>query len=83
MSKMTEATMPEGGGRCSGSEDSSGARRCWEERVAVTCAIAPGDHAPCLKVLHREAKWVKLNGTIIISSETTYGNQILNNVRRH
>jgi hypothetical protein len=27
----------------------------------------------CLKVLHRKAKWIKFNGTIIISSETTYG----------
>jgi hypothetical protein len=83
MSKMTEATMPEGGGRCDGSEDSSGAGRCWEGWVEVTRAIAPGDHALCLKVLHREAKWVKLNVTIIISSETTYENQILNNVRQH
>jgi len=80
---MTETTVPEGGGRRGSGEGSSGAGWCREEWVEVTRAIAPGDHAPCLKVLHREAKWVKLNGTIIISSETTYGNQILNNVRRY
>ena len=80
MSEVTEATMPKWRGRHGGGEGSGGAGWCGEERVEVTRAIAPGDHAPCLKVLHREAKWVKLNGTIIISGETTYGNQILNNV---
>ena len=70
---MTKAAVPKRSGRRGGGEGSGGAGWCGKEQVEVTRAIAPGDHAPCLKVLHREAKWVKLNGTIIISSETTYG----------
>ena len=71
MSEMTKATMPKGGGRRGSGEGGSGAGWCREERVEVTRAIAPSDHAPCLKVLHRKSKWVKLNRTIIISSEAT------------
>ena len=84
MTDVTEAAMPEGGGRCnSEGGGAGGAGGCGrEERVEITRAIAPGDHAPCLEVLHRKAKWVKLDGTIIISGETTDRNQVLNNVRR-
>jgi hypothetical protein len=68
---MTETTMPQGGG---------GGRSCEcmyaaggrEERVEVTRAIAPSDHAPCLKVLHRKAKRIKLYRTVIISGESAY-----------
>ena len=80
MTEVTKAAMPEGGGGCCDSEGGSTSWRWTKEWVEVTRAIAPGDHALCLKVLHREAKRVKFNGTIIISGETTYGNQILNNV---
>jgi hypothetical protein len=76
MTDVTEAAMPEGGRRCnSEGGGAGGAGGCWrEERVKVTRAIAPGDHALCLKVLHRETKRIKLNGTVIISGETTNGN---------
>jgi len=68
---MTEMTMPQGGGGGSSHECgyAAGGR---EERVEVTRAIAPGDHAPCLKVLHRKAKRIKLYRTIIISGEPAY-----------
>jgi hypothetical protein len=67
---MTKAAVPKRSWRCGGGEGSGGAGWCWKERVEVTRAIAPGDHAPCLKVLHRKVKWVKFNGAIIISNET-------------
>jgi len=73
VTKMTKAAVPKRSGRRGGGEGSGGAGWCGKERVEVTRAIAPGDHAPCLKVLHREAKRVKFDGAIIISSETTYG----------
>jgi hypothetical protein len=81
MTDITKAVMPEGGGGRGGSEGSSAGWCWWKEWVEVTHAIAPGDHAPCLEVLHKKAKWVKLDGKIIVSGETTNGNQILNNVR--
>jgi hypothetical protein len=80
MTEMTEMTMPEDGGGCGGSEGGgAGYRR--KERVEITRTIAPSDHAPCLKILHSKAKWVKLDGTIVISGKAMNGNQILNNVR--
>jgi len=73
VTKMTKAAVPKRSGRRSGGEGSGGAGCCEKEQVEVTRAIAPCDHAPCLKVLHRKAKRVKFDGTIIISSETKYG----------
>ena len=43
--------------------------------------IAPDDHVPRTKILHKEAKRVKFNRTVVVSSELTSGNKILNNVR--
>jgi hypothetical protein len=65
---MTETTMPKSGGRCRSSEGKGAGWR--EEWVKVSRAIAPGDHTLCLKILLRKAEGIKLNGTIIISSET-------------
>jgi hypothetical protein len=74
MTDVTKAAVSEGGRRSSSCEG-SGAGWCqWEERVEITRAIVPGDHAPCLKVLRREAEWVKLDGTIIVIGETTNKN---------
>ena len=53
------------------------------ERIEVARAIAPGDHVPGLQILHRKAKWIKFNGTVIVGGEATNGNQILNNIGRH
>jgi hypothetical protein len=39
---------------------------CTEAR-----AIAPGDHFLRREILHREAKWVKLHGTPIVSAKAT------------
>ena len=48
MTVMTKAVMPEGGGGRGSSEGGSAGWSWWIERVGVTHAIAPGDHAPCL-----------------------------------
>ena len=71
--------MPKGSGS---SEECGGAGGGGVERVEVARAIAPDDHVPGVQVLHRKAKRIKLNGTIIIGGKTTNGNQVLNNVRR-
>jgi len=41
-------------------------------------AIAPDDHVPRLKVLHRTTRQVKLNRTIIVGSELANKNKIIN-----
>jgi hypothetical protein len=61
--KMPETTMPKRSG-CS--DGCGGAGGEWKERVEVARAIAPGDHVPGLQILHRKAKRIKFNGTIII-----------------
>jgi hypothetical protein len=68
---MTETTMPQGGGGGSSRECgyAAGGREEW---VEVTRVIALGDHALCLKGLHRKAKRIKLYGTVIISGEPVY-----------
>ena len=53
------------------------------ERVQRAGAIAPDDHVPRQKILHRTISGVKLNRTIIIDSELAYRNQILNKLRRN
>jgi hypothetical protein len=73
--------MPKGGRGSSGSEGGGAGGRWNEERVKVTRTIAPGDHAPGLKILHRKTKRIKLNGTVVISGKAANGNQILNNAR--
>ena len=70
---MTETTVPKSGGGQYGGEGGS-AGYWWKEQVEVARNIAPGDYAPSLKVLHREAKWVKLNRTVVISGKVTNGN---------
>ena len=74
MTDMTKAAMLEGGGGCGRSEGGSAGWCWWKERIEVTRAIAPSDHAPCLEVLHRKAKRIKLDRTVIIGGETTNGN---------
>jgi hypothetical protein len=43
----------------------------WVERVEVARAIAPGDHVPGLQILHRKAKRIKFNGTVVVGGKTT------------
>ena len=64
-------------------EERGGAGGGAVERVEVARAIAPGDHVPSVQVLHRKAKRIKFDGTVIIGGKTTDRNQILNNVGRH
>jgi hypothetical protein len=78
--KMIETTMPKRG-RCS--NECGGAAGGWIEWVEVARTIAPGDHVPCVQILHRKAERIKLNGTVIVSGKTTNGNQILNNAGRY
>lgn len=40
----------------------------WVER---TGAIEPGDHGPGAKILHREAKRVKLDSTLVVNDKTS------------
>ena len=51
------------------------------KRIKVTTAIAPDDHVPGLKILHRKAKRVKFDRTMIVNSEATNRNQVLNERR--
>ena len=76
---MLETMMPKGSGS---GEEHGGTGGGGVERVEVARAIAPGDHVPGVQVLHRKAKRIKLNGTIIIGGKTTNGNQVLNYVWR-
>ena len=49
--------------------------------VERACTIAPGDHVPGTKILHREAKRVKLNGAVVVSHKLANRKEILNDVR--
>ena len=80
MPKMPEVMMPKRSG-CG--DECRGAGGGWIERVEVARAIAPGNHVPGVQILHRKAKRIKFNRTVIIGGETTNENQILNNVGRH
>ena len=48
------------------------------KRVEVATAIAPDDHILSVKILHRKAKGVKFNRTVIIYGETVNGNKVFN-----
>ena len=67
VSRVAETTMPEGGGSNSGENTRGRGRQA--KRIKRTEAIAPGDHVPRPKVLHREAKRVKLNRAIVVSGK--------------
>lgn len=81
MAGVPKVAMPDRGGstgeECVGSER----RHRWMEGVERPQAIAPGDHVPGTKILHREAKRVKFNGTLIVSSELAHRYERLNNIR--
>ena len=78
--KMPETMMPKGS---ESGEERGGAGGGGVEWVEVARAIAPGNHVPGVHILHKKAKQIKFNRTVIIGGEMTNGNQILNNVGRH
>ena len=73
--------------RCSSSsERKTGRRRRRAEHRKAKCveragAIAPDDHAPGSKILHRQAKRVKFHRATIINSELANGKEIFDNIR--
>ena len=73
---MTEATVPEGG---SGGGDQGVSGRRKVQRVERSGAIAH-DHFPGQEILHRTRR-VKLHRTVVIGSELTNRNKILNKWR--
>ena len=75
---MTEATVPEGDGGGGEQGVSSSWKVQWVERPG---AIAPDDHFPGQEILHRTTRRVKLHRAIVIGSELTNRNKILNKWR--
>ena len=72
---MTKATMPEGGG--GSDQESQTGRSGWRQQmVEIARTIAPGNHAPGVKILHRRTKWIKLDRTITINGKVTNLNQV-------
>jgi hypothetical protein len=74
-SRMTEASMPNGGdGECGERRRGSGGR----ERVEVAGTIATKHHASTRNILNRETKSVKFNRTVIVTSKLTYEKKVAN-----
>jgi hypothetical protein len=78
VTRVTEATMPNIM-RSGGCGESTGHRVL--ERIKLSHTIASKKLTPGKKVLHRKTKRVKIDRAIIISSELTDGEKILNNAR--
>jgi hypothetical protein len=78
---MAESTMPSGGG---GGGDQDGRwRRAGGgglERVERSRAVTAGERGPGGQILHRKTRGVKLNGTRVVSGETTDIKKILSDV---
>jgi hypothetical protein len=80
MSRIAKAAMPSSG-EDSGNEGTGHRGTCWSsEGVEGLGAIVPCDHAPGMKILHRKAKRVKLDRTIVIIIKLTNKNKVLNNI---
>jgi len=77
---MTEATVPEGDGGGGEQGVSSSWKMQWIERPG---AIAPDDQFPRQEILHRTTRRVKLHRAIVIGSELTNKNKILNKLGRN
>jgi hypothetical protein len=75
-SRMTEASMPDGGGdgECGERRPGSGGR----ESVEVAGTIATKHHASTRNILNRKTKSVKFNRTVIVTSKLTYGKKVAN-----
>jgi hypothetical protein len=77
MTRMPEAAMPEFP-RDGSDKGRDGREAQW---VQGPGAIAPGDHGPRRKILHRTTSRVKFNRAIIVNGKLANGNKILNKVR--
>ena len=83
MARMTKSTMPQVGRGSRSSSDKCRGRLCGLRSVQVVegpRTIAPGDHVPGTKILHRKAERVKFDGAMIISGELSNGDEFLNNM---
>jgi hypothetical protein len=78
-SRMTESSMPNGGGdgKCGERRGGSGGGK----RVEVTGTIAAKHHASTRNILNRETKGVKFNRTVIVTSKLAYGKKVTNQGR--
>jgi hypothetical protein len=69
MAKMTKSPMPKSGDGASGKRE--GPKHRGQERIEWPRTIAPDDHAPGFEILHKKARRVKFNRTIIFYGELT------------
>jgi hypothetical protein len=78
---MAETTMPSGGG---GGGDEDGRWRHAGggglERVERSRAVTADERSPGGQILHRKTRGVKLNGTGVVSGETTDIKEIVSDV---
>jgi hypothetical protein len=78
---MSETMMPSGGG--GGGDQDRRRRRAeggWPERVEGPQAVTAGEGSPSGQILHKETRGVKLNGTRVVSGETTNQKEIMSDV---
>jgi hypothetical protein len=78
---MSETMMPSGGG--GGGYQGRRRRRAgggWPERVEGPQAVIAGEGSPGGQILHRKTRGVKLNGTGVVSGETTNIEEIMSDV---
>jgi hypothetical protein len=78
---MAETTMPSGGG--GGGDQDERWRHADDgglERVERSRAITAGERGPGGQILHRKTRGVKLNGTGVVSGESTDRKKIVSDV---
>jgi hypothetical protein len=76
VTQVSEALMPQRRG--GGSKECRG----WKLKgVEGPSVVTPDDLAPSRKILHRAAKRVKFHTTVVVNSELTNRNEILNEIR--
>ena len=78
---MAETTMPGGGG--GGGDQDRGWRHAGGgglERVERPRAVTAGEKGPGGQILHRKTRGVKLNGTGVVSGESTNRKKIVGDV---
>ena len=80
MTKVTKAAMPKHN-RCGGGREEVRLDG-WAKRVELPRTISPDNHVLRYEVLHRKAKIIKLDRTMI-SGKLTYRDKIFNKVRRN